>query len=178
MAQQTTTPPEQLNHGKVREIFERAYHLLNEHDVAHIPAIFTEDVVFEDDASPDIVRGYAEMERFLGMTWTAFPDIRFQILRGPYLDENGGVAVHMQVTGTMKGPLDPPGFAPSGARVSLEYGGFYELEGDRISRARIIMNMNEAGTQIGALPPPGSVGEKAAVFLQRLGAPVQRRRAR
>ncbi len=177
MAPQTPTPSDQLTHERAREIFQRAYDLLNEHDPAHVLAVFTEDLVFEDDAAPETVRGHEDMRRFLTSLWTAFPDFRFELLQGPYLTKDGGAAVNARVTGTMTGPLDPPGFAPSGRRLSVEYGGFYELEGDRIRKARVIINMSDAAVQLGALPPPGSVAEKLAVRIQRLQARFQRRRS-
>lgn len=177
MAEQTATPSEQLTHARAREIFLRAYELLNEHDTAHIPTIFTENVVFEDDAAPETVRGHEGMKRFLSDVWTAFPDFRLELARGPYLAEDGGVSAQVRMTGTMNGPLNPPGFAPSGRKVSLELGGFYEFDGDRIRAARIIINMQDAAVQLGALPPPGSPGEKVAVAVQRLQARFQRRRA-
>lgn len=179
MAQETTTTTQsdELTHERAEQVLRRAYDLLNEHDPAHVPAVFTEDVEFVDDATPETIRGHDDMRRFLDSLWTAFPDFRFELLQGPYLGEDGGVAAHVRVTGTMTGPLDPPGFAPSGRPMSLEYGGFYELEGDRVRRARIILNMNDAAIQLGVLPPAGSVGEKVAVRVQHLQARLQRRRA-
>ncbi len=177
MAQQTTTASDRLTHERAREVFQHFYDLLNERDPAHVPAVFTEDIVFEDDAAPETIRGHEEMRRFLAGLWTAFPDFHFEIVQGPFLAADGGVAVRARVTGTMHGRLDPPGFLPTGARFSLDYGGFYELEGDRIRWARIILNMNDAAVQIGALPGPGTFGEKAAVFAQGLQARVKRRRA-
>ena len=173
-----TKAPQQMTHDRAREVLERAYALMNEHDLAHIPAIFTEDVVFVDDAYPETVRGHDGMRRFLGGIWRAFPDFRFALAQGPYLSEEGGVAAHVRVTGTMTGPLDPPGFAPSGKRLDTEYAGFYELEGDRVRRARIILNMQAAAVQLGALPPPGSRGEKVAVVAQRLQTKVRARLGR
>ncbi len=178
MAQQTTTPSEQLTHERASELFQRAYELLNERDPAQVPAVFTEDVIFDDDAAPETLRGHEDIRRFLGSLWTAFPDFRFELLQGPYVAQDGGTAVHTRVTGTMEGKLDPPGFHPTGARLSIEYGGFYEFERDRIRRARIILNMNDAAVQLGALPAPGSPGEKVAVLAQGLQARFKRRRAR
>ncbi len=178
MAPQTPTPSDQLTHERAREIFQRTYDLLNEHDLAHVPAIFTEDIVFEDDAAPESIRGHEEMRRFLSSIWTAFPDLRFERLHGPYLAQDGGVAAQVRMTGTMKGKLDPPGFLPTGAHLSTEYGGFYELEGDRIRRARIIINMSDAAVQLGALPAPGSKGEKVAVLAQGVQVRVKQRLAR
>lgn len=178
MAEQTTTARERLTHERAPELLQRIYDMLNEHDPAHIPAMFTEDVVFEDDASPETVRGHAGMERFLGMIWRAFPDFRFELVQGPYLSEDGrGAAARVRVSGTMNGPLDPPGFAPTRTRMSTEYGGFYELDGDRISRGRIILNMNDSASQLGAAPPAGSPGERLVVWMQRLQASRMRRRA-
>ena len=177
MAEQTTATTEQLTHEHAGELFERAYALLNEHDLAHIPTIFTEDVVFEDDAWPETVRGHAEMKRFLGALWRAFPDFRFELLDGPFVSEEGRAAARVRATGTMTGPFDPPGFAPTGTRMSTEYGGFYEFDGDRIRRARIIVNMNDSASQLGAAPKPGSRGERLVVLMQRLQARLMRRRA-
>jgi len=78
----------------------------------------------------------------------------------------------------MKGKLDPPGFLPTGAPVSVELGAFYEIEGERIRRARIILDMTDAAVQIGALPAPGSPGEKVAVLAQGVQVRVKQRLAR
>jgi len=177
MAQQTTTPNELLTHDRAREILQRGWDLINEHDLANVPKIFTEDIEFEDDAAPETIRGHDEMRRFLGGIWTAFPDFRLELLHGPYLAQDGGVAAQVRMTGTMKGKLDPPGFLPTGAPVSVELGAFYEIEGERIRRARIILNMTDAAVQIGALPAPGSPGEKVAVLAQGLQVRVKQRLA-
>ena len=178
MLDQSTATPERLSHEAARELFEHMYDLLNERDVRHIPALFTEDVVFEDDAWPETVRGHGDMERFLSSLWRAVPDFRFELVEGPYPAEEGRrAAVRVRAGGTASGPFDPPGFAPTGGRLVTEYGGFYEFDGDRVRHARVIVNMNDVGIQIGAAPAPGSVGERLAVRMQRLTARRMRRRA-
>jgi steroid delta-isomerase-like uncharacterized protein len=176
MPDQSVATTESLTHERARALFERTYELLNTRDTKRIPEIFTEDIVFQDDAWPETVRGHAEMERFLGSIWTAFPDFRFELINAYLGAGDTSAAAHVRVSGTMHGPLDPPGFAPTGRRLATEYGGFYEFEGERITRGRIIVNMNDAATQLGALPPPGSRGERAAVMVQRLQARVMRGR--
>jgi steroid delta-isomerase-like uncharacterized protein len=174
-AQSATTTA--LNPGSARALFEHFYELVNEHDVRHIPAIFTEDIEFQDDAWPDLMKGHADVEAFLTALWRAMPDLRFELLEGPYLSEDGRhAAARVRVSGTVTGPLDPPGFAPTDTRLTTEFGAFYKLEGERIKRERVILNMNDAGVQMGALPPPGSRGEKLAVAIQRLTARWMRRR--
>ncbi len=179
MTDQTTAAPESLTHADVRARFERIFGLLNEHDVRHIPAVFTEDVVFDDDAWPETLRGHADMERLLTALWRAAPDFRFELFEGPFLGEDPRYAsVRVRAGGTQTGPFDPPGFAPTGRRIDTEYGGFYELEGDRVKRARIIVNMNDVGMQIGAAPGPGSLGERLGVRLQHVSARRMRKRSR
>lgn len=177
MPDQTTAAADPMTHERATALFRRWYEVLNQHDAERVPEVFTEDVVFVDDAWPETVRGHAEMKRFLSAVWRAFPDFRFELIEAYVGEDGASAAAHVRVTGTMHGPLDPPGFAPTNRRMSTEYGGFYEIAGDRVKRARIIINMNDAATQIGALPPGGSRGERAAVMLQRLQAPLMRRRS-
>lgn len=179
MSDEVETPTERFNHGAIRALFERNYQLLNEHDVRHIPTIFTEDIEFRDDAWPEVVRGHADMERFMSALWRAAPDFRFELVEGPYLSEDGRhAAARVRAGGTMTDAFDPPGFAPTGQPITAEFGGFYELEGERIKRGRIILNMNDVGIQMGAAPAPGSRGERLTVALQRLAARRMRRRAK
>jgi predicted ester cyclase len=125
------------------------------------------------------MRSHADIERFFTALWRAIPDLRFELLEGPYLAEDGRrAAARVRVSGTATGPLEPPGFAPTNARLKTEFAGFYELEGERIRRERAILNMNDVGVQIGALPAPGSRGEMLAVAIQRLTARRMRRRVR
>jgi steroid delta-isomerase-like uncharacterized protein len=179
MSDQTATASERLNPESARELFERNYELLNKHDTRLIPTCFTEDVEFHDDAWPETIKGHTEMERFLTAVWRAAPDFRFEVLEGPYLAEDGrSAAVRVRASGTMTGPFDPPGFAPTNTRMATEFAGFYEFEQGRIKRARIIVNMNNVGIQMGAAPAPGSRGERLAVAMQRLNARRRRRRTK
>ena len=179
---QLAAAPERVSHEDARALFERVCELLNEHDVRHLPAIYTEDIEYQDDPWPEAIRGYAEMERFFTALWRASPDLRFELLEGPYLAEDGRhAAVRWRVGGTMTGSFDPPGspgFAPTGTRWVTEAGGFYELEGERIKHGRIIVNTNDVAIQMGAAPAPGSPGERLAGAMQRLSARRMRRRAK
>jgi SnoaL-like protein len=169
---------ERLSHERALELFRRISDLHDEHDSAGVRTAFTEDAVYEDDGAPEPVRGHAELERFFSGVWRAFPDFRVELLEGPYLSEDGsGFAVLGRISGTMTGPLDPPGLAPTGTRIEAEFAGFYEPGGNRIRRGRIVMNVNDFATQLGAAPKPGSGGERLGVLLQRLQARRTRRRA-
>lgn len=178
MTEQPIAAPDRRSYEGARALFERIYGLLNEHDLRHIPMVFTEDIVVEDDAWPQTIKGHAEMERSFASLWRAVPDFRFELLEGPYLSEDGRhTATRVRVGGTMTGSFDPPGFAPTGNRLTTEYVAFYEIEGDRLKRGRIIVNMNDVGIQIGAAPASGSRGERLAVLIQHLNARRMRKRA-
>jgi predicted ester cyclase len=166
-----------LTRERALELFGKIDALHRSKDPSLITTVYTEDVLIEDDGGTQTVRGAAEAEAFLASVWRAFPDFGVEIIEGPYLSE-GGFAVHGRIRGTMEGPLDPPGLAPTGTRMSAEFGGFYEPEGDRIRRVRVIMNATEIATQLGALPEPGSPGERIGVLVQRVTAWRMRRRAR
>ena len=179
MTDPSTATPWRLNHETARSLFERNFGLLNEHDVRHVPTIFAEDVVFQDDAWPQTIEGHRDMEGFLTSLWRAIPDFRFELIEGPYLGEDGHrAAVRVRVGGTASGSFDPPGYAPTGTPVTTEFGGFYEFEGDRVKRARIIVNMNDVGIQVGAAPAPGTRSERLVVRLQHVKARRMRKLAR
>ena len=172
MSAQTTSASETFTETSARALFSRNFALFNEHDMAHVPTLVGEDVVFQDDAWPETIHGRAEMERFFAALWRAMPDLRFELVDGPFVAGSGRrAAVRVRFIGTALGPIDPPGFAPTGRPVTGEFAGFYEFdETDRIRRARVILDMNAVGRQVGALPPQGSRGERLAVAFQRLVA--------
>lgn len=180
MANATVTADTQT-HESIRRRLLEIYSLVNEHNLDHLAGIFTEDVLFDDDGwlESEPLRGHAGVEKFFRGAWKAFPDFRFELVEGPYLLGDGrGVAVRVRISGTMLGPYDPPGFAPTGTRFSTEYGGFVELEGDRMKYVRIILNLNDVCIQLGAAPPYGSRVERLLVWAQRIQARRMRRAAR
>ena len=97
------------------------------------------------------------------------PDLRFELLEGPYLLGENRAAFRWRGTGTLTGPLDPPGFAPTGKRFEIDGADFHEYRDGRISRLRILFDVNGASQQLGLVPLPGSRTERVAVALQRLG---------
>ncbi|MGH2963109.1 MAG: nuclear transport factor 2 family protein [Solirubrobacterales bacterium] len=165
-----------------RAIIQRLKRVFNERDVAGVAAVYTEDIEYDDDAWPEPVKGHAGVERLFGALWRMESDCRFELVDGPYLSEDGGrVAVRWRVVGTMTGPWDvpeSPALAPTGGAFAGEIGGFYELEGDRIRRGRVIANQLEMGIQFGAMPPPGSRAQRLGAAMQRLNARRMRRRAK
>jgi hypothetical protein len=83
-------------------------------------ARMTPDGVYDDSAWPVTMRGHDDVRHFLAHSRRAFPDMRFEIIEGrlPRRERQRGAAVARN--GTMTGPLDPPGLAPTGKKWRVE----------------------------------------------------------
>jgi steroid delta-isomerase-like uncharacterized protein len=150
----------------------------NDQDTAAIAGLVTEDIVWEDPALPEPARGVAAVQDFMRASWVAFPDLRFDATDSPHLTTDGEhVAWRWRMRGTMRGPIEPPGFAPTGRPMAIEGVDLWTMRDGRIARYRAFWDLNDLARQLAIAPAPGSGAEKAMVALQRLQAPVLRRRA-
>lgn len=70
----------------------------------------------------------------------------------------------------MTGPLTPPGFAPTGARLRFETADFSHFEGGLLSRHTVVLNMLDLARQIGAVPQSGTLGGRVGVWMQHVAA--------
>ena len=71
--------------------------------------------------------------------------------------------------------IDPPGFASTGKRIDIDGIDVWDFAEGRIERYRAYYDMAALARQIGAMPPPGSAGERVGVLLQRTQARFARR---
>jgi predicted ester cyclase len=109
--------------------------------------------------------------------WVAFPDLRFDETDDPHLSVAGAkVAWRWRMRGTNTGPIEPPGFAPTGRAIEIEGVDLWTMRDGRIARYRAFYDFNALAIQLGLAPAPGSRMEKGAVALQRVGARVTARR--
>jgi hypothetical protein len=77
----------------------------------------------------------------------------------------------------MTGPLDPPGFAPSGGKVESRGIDIHEFRDGLIAHVYTATDVASVAGQIGAMPPPGTIGEKLGVNVQKLMARRLRKKA-
>jgi steroid delta-isomerase-like uncharacterized protein len=151
----------------------------NSRDPDRLTSLTAEDVRWEDPfIYPDgALEGKAELRRWLVYLWRAVPDLEFTMNGEPFLAVDGlRLGVLWRGSGTHSGPLDPPGFAATNARVEMVGFDVHEFRDGLLSRVVTVTDVNGLARQIGAAPPPGSAGEKAGVAAQRLMAWRQRRR--
>jgi steroid delta-isomerase-like uncharacterized protein len=144
----------------------------NSHDADRVLALATDDIVWED---PSIVGGVARgkpaVREWLESIWRASPDMTFEVVGESLVALDGtSVASVWRFTGHFTGPMEPPGFAPTGGPIELSGVDVHTLEGDRVQHVRTFSDTAELGRQVGALPEPGTRREKVGVILQRLTA--------
>jgi steroid delta-isomerase-like uncharacterized protein len=149
----------------------------NGHQASAMADLVTDDVVWEDPALPAPARGPAAVQAFMRDAWVAFPELRFDETDTPHLSVDGDrVAWRWRMRGTLRGPIHPPGFGPTGRAMEVEGVDLWTMRDGRIARSRAFYDMNDLARQLGIAPPPGSPGEKAVVGLQRVQAAIMRRR--
>jgi steroid delta-isomerase-like uncharacterized protein len=160
----------------VEEFAERWLAAWNSHQPERLLELMTEDIVYDDSAWPETMRGHSEVRRFLEHTWRAFPDMTFEPVGGALIAADGPrAAFWWRGRATNTGPIDPPGLPPTGKRVEFEGADFHEYRDGKVARLRIVFDMANLSRQMGLLPERGSAAEKALVAAQRLRARIQRR---
>jgi hypothetical protein len=125
---------------------------LNSHDRDGIAEIVSADVVFDDDMVPGTVfRGVDEVRGVFDGMWYAFPDLRLEVLRGPFFADGAAqCAVYGQLTGTLANAVPDFGFTRIGATARQEFMALYEIAGERISYIRACLNPAILASQVGA----------------------------
>lgn len=109
-------------------------------------------------------------------SFRAFPDLHFTEPDPPHISVAGDrIAWAWRMEGTMRGHIDPPGFAPTGERFRLDGVDLWTMEGGRIARYRAFYDLNDLVRQLGILPPAGSRAERVTAALQRLQVRLTRR---
>jgi steroid delta-isomerase-like uncharacterized protein len=138
--------------------------------------LMTDDVVYDEAGWPQTMRGHAEVHEFLEFCWRAFPDFTVEATGGPLVASDGARAAfwwHSRMTNT--GPIEPPGIPATGKPVEYEGADFHEYRDGKVARLRIVFNMADLSRQLGLLPAPGGLGERAMVLAHRVRARVRRR---
>jgi predicted ester cyclase len=153
----------------------------NARDLDRFTALLTEDVYWHDLGMlhPPAV-GREAVRRFSESVLRAFPDFHYQI-RHPICVAEGGTrcVVPWTITATNTGPLEPPGLAPTGRRVSFSGFDFMELRGPLVAHIETRFDVADVAEQLTGLrlrPRAGSWVERCLVLAQRCVAAWARRR--
>jgi predicted ester cyclase len=161
-----------VNATFAHDFLQRLYAAVNRHDAEAVAALCYDDVVWEDPAAPHTLHGRDAVLRFhRDVMFPALPDTRIELVDGPYLALDGsGVAARLRITGTMTGPLTPPGFAPTNRPVSFETAEFSHFKHGLLAHHVVVLNMLDMARQIGAVPREGTVGASVGLWMQHVAA--------
>jgi steroid delta-isomerase-like uncharacterized protein len=164
-----------MDAGELREFAVRYFEAWNAHDPAAVGGCVKDDVLWEDPALPQPARGRTEVEAFVQLTRTAFPDYEFSETGDPSVSEDGLTAyAPWRMTGTNTGAIDPPGFAATGRRIEIEGIDRWQFRDGLISRYRAFYDFTEMARQLGLMPARGGALERLGARAQRLAAKVRR----
>lgn len=153
-------------------VLARLHAYVNAHDADGIASLCHADVAWHDPAAPEPLLGRDAVRRFHRDTmFRALPDVRVAMIDGPYLTiDHSAVAVRLRISGTMRGALDPPGFAPTDGPIEFETAEFSAIESGLLVRHTVVLNMLGLARQIGAIPRAGSFAERVGIWLQHFSA--------
>jgi steroid delta-isomerase-like uncharacterized protein len=144
-------------------------------DTAAMAELVTDDIVWADPALPAPARGIGEVQEFMRASFRSFPDLRFSEPEPRVIATEGDTVLWAwRMEGTQDGVIDPPGFAPTGARMGVDGLDHWAFRDGRIARYRAYYDMNDLARQLGIVPAPGSRAERGMVRLQRLQARFSR----
>lgn len=166
----THTGGEAIDDAFLADFIERWAAAWNSHDPERVIAMMQPDCVYDDSAWHQSMRSPEETRAFLRSAWTALPDLSFVSATPARVPGEAKATAYWHARGTMKGKLDPPGYAPTNGAVDFYGFDYYEFRDGKLSRLHIIFDMLDVGRQIGAAPPRGSLLEKGSVLWQRFTA--------
>jgi hypothetical protein len=129
-----------------------------------------EDVHYEDPLTPEPLESPEAIAAHAQRLWAGFPDARMQ-RTGERLLNGAFAAAPMKLLGTHTAELE--GLAPTRRFVIVHGVAYAELREDRLHRIRVFFDLYGAAVQLGVLPKPGTLGERALLMLRGFG--LQRR---
>ena len=131
------------------------------------------DVHYEDPFRGEPLEGPAAIGRHASRLRAGFPDLRVD-RAGVRLGDGRFVAAPVKLIGTNTGELE--GLPPTRRFVVVHAILYCELtaEGDALLRVRAFCDRYEAAVQLGLLPRPGTLGEKALLALRGFGLSPRR----
>jgi len=133
---------------------------------AFAPVCHPEDVHYEDPLTAEPLEAPEAIAAHAARLWTGFPDARLQ-KTGPRLLENGYAAAPMKLLATHTAELY--GLSPTGRFVIVHAIAYAQIREERLHRIRVFFDLYGAATQLGILPRPGTMGEKALLMLRGFG---------
>jgi steroid delta-isomerase-like uncharacterized protein len=125
-----------------------------------------EDVHYEDPLTPEPLEGHKAIARHAERLWTAFPDARVQ-RTGERTFNEPYASAPVKLLATHR--REVAGLAATNRFVIVHAVLYCELREGRLLRIRAFFDLYGAAVQLGVLPRPGTLGEKALLMLRGFG---------
>lgn len=152
---------------RVVERFEAAWSAA---DLAgDLAAVCAPDLHYEDPLTFDgPLHGPAALAGHAARLRTVAPDARIEAT-GPRVGDGHFVAAPVRLLATHTGELEA--FPPTGRAIVVQAIFYCELDEarKRVWRVRAFFDLYDAAIQLGVLPKPGSVGQRALMLLRGFG---------
>jgi steroid delta-isomerase-like uncharacterized protein len=133
---------------------------------AFAPLCDPDDVHYEDPLTASPLESAEAIAAHAQRLWAGFPDARLQ-QTGPRLTDGDHVAAPMKLLATHRKELE--GLAPTNRFVIVHGVVYAQLHGGRLHRVRVFFDLYDAAVQLGVLPRPGTLGERALLMLRGFG---------
>ena len=134
-----------------RRIVEEAIAALNAHDLDRYLKFHADSYAWDFDAFPTPVRGHEAVRQAIGVYFTAFPDLHFEIEQ--IIASGDYVVGRWRVTGTHKGEFN--GIAPTNRQVSGRGCTVSEIKNGQFAKSATYSD------QLALLQQLGAVGKAA-----------------
>ncbi len=137
-------------------------------DPAAFAAVCAPDVHYEDPLTHEPLESPAAVAAHAARLRAGFPDARIEAT-GTRLTDGRYVAAPVKLLATHRDELEG---LPATGRFLIIHGVFYvelDPEGRLLWRIRAFFDLYGAATQLGVLPKPGTLGERALLMLRGFG---------
>jgi predicted ester cyclase len=150
------------------ELFDAWERAWSGHDPARFePLCDPDDVHYEDPLTPEPLESVAAIAAHAQRLWAGFPDARVQ-QTGPRLAGEGDrVAAPMKLLATHTEELE--GLTPTRRFIIVHGVAYAQMREGRLHRVRVFFDLYDACVQLGVLPRPGTLGERALLILRGFG---------
>ena len=156
----------------VDELVERFLAAWSGADVgAEFAATCAPDLHYEDPLTfKGPLHGPAALTEHAARLRAAAPDARLERV-GERLSDGQFVAAPVRLVATHTGDVEAGAFPPTGRAIAVHAVLYCELDEARarLWRIRAFFDLYDAAIQLGVLPKPGSVGERALLLLRGFG---------
>jgi steroid delta-isomerase-like uncharacterized protein len=128
----------------------------NAHDADRAGALMSDDVVWQDVASPEPMHGKAVARQYMQSWFTALPDIKIEVRNRVVTEDQ--VATEVEFTGTNSGPLQmapgAPAIPATGKKVMGKGVYFVRIWNGKMVEVHTYPDIAGLMMQLSLIPPP------------------------